>query len=121
MRKLFIALFALSLLTSCSSDDADAPVEIRVSNDSTFTFDEILVSNKTYGSLAPGEDSQYQDYAVAYRYDYIRLVIAQDTVTYQPIDFVGETPLSGGKYTYSLDVDNLGEENSSVILTFIED
>ena len=51
-------------------------------------------------SLAPGEVSAYQRADGAYSYGALKVVADGVERRIQPIDFVGETPLSAGRYTF---------------------
>jgi hypothetical protein len=97
------------------------PVEIRIANESQFGFDRVEVGFPTgsvsYGALAPGESSEYRSVSRAYRYAYIEIEVDGEEFVRQPIDYVGETPLAAGKYTYRLDLAATGE----FTLTFRQD
>jgi hypothetical protein len=43
------------------------------------------------------------------------------TYTLQPIDYVGETPLEDGNYTYETDANDSGEQYERLVLTLIEE
>lgn len=58
----------------------------------------------TYGDIAPGENSSYTDISKAYRYAYVEAIAGDKKVVLQPIDYVGESYLEEGKYTYVLDI-----------------
>jgi hypothetical protein len=103
-----LALFLLGvLLSSCAlaSASSDA-VEIRVANRSTRAFDRVIVGfsdgQRDYGALPAGAVSEYRTVAEAYRYAYFEVRLDTARLVIQPIDFVGETPLRGGRYTYAL-------------------
>jgi hypothetical protein len=68
----------------------------------------------------PGQFSEYQVFEMAYTYARIELSIDGDRYVIQPIDFIGETLLEGGRYTYELDADLQGQFDS-LTLRFIED
>ncbi|WP_370477711.1 hypothetical protein [Tamlana flava] len=44
-----------------------------------------------------------------------------EVYTIQPIDFVGETPLEKGKYTYQIDANDSTEQYGKLSLTLIEE
>lgn len=120
MKALLTLLFFI-LLLSCSSDDQlSGDVEIRIKNTSLIDFNDVLVNTKEFGDIDAGEFSSYQPFELAYRYDYIELKSDGETYILQPIDFVGETPLSPGQYTYQLDILDLSG-SPYIQLTFIED
>lgn len=121
MKKLvFLALVASALLVACTDQDDDLDtVNIRIKNNSAIVFDAVIVGTATepHMNITPGEFSMYFIYEEAYRYAYIEITSGEETFVLQPIDFVGETPLPIGFYTYELDVTESGE----VVLDFVVD
>jgi hypothetical protein len=83
-------------------------LSIRVENRSPVDFDEVRVSfpdeTMHYGTVKRGATSKYRAVRRAYRYAEVVAVAADRQFVLQPIDFVGETELSDGKYTYVLNV-----------------
>lgn len=112
----------LLLVIGCSSDDGDAEVYIRLSNVSAYDYQNITVNPSNgrldYGDLDSGELSEYQMVTKAYRYAFVELEIAGETYMIQPIDYVGESTLSSGYYTYQIDA---GDENGQLYLSLAED
>ena len=107
MARTFLTLLLLGvLLASCSLMSASDSVEIRVANRSTSRFDRVIVGfsdgQQEYGALSPGATSEYRTVTEAYRYAYFEVRLDTTLLVIQPIDFVGETPLGGGRYTYAL-------------------
>ena len=80
-------------------------VYIRIENASKYDFSNIVVSRKAYGDLKKGQFSGYQRFKRAYSYALVLLTIEDRKYRIQPADFVGETPLSAGPYTYILTLD----------------
>ena len=84
---------------------------IRIENDSISMFNQVRINpddNETmFGDLAPGETSAFKPFEKAYRYAQVKLVIEGKEYILQPIDYVGETPLENGKYTYIIGVGDL--------------
>jgi hypothetical protein len=120
-RRAFIALalVALSGVGACS--DPAGPtgtVLIRVVNASPFAFDEVVVGfpsqNESYGSLAVGAVTQYRPVTQAYRYANVRVSSGGKTVVQQPIDYVGETPLAPGRYSYVIEMNTLDEPYAAI-------
>lgn len=104
-KTLLVAL--LSVVTAgCNLFSTDGPVEVRVRNGSTLTFDEgILYTHRdsiAFTSLGPGQATPYQETERAYRIATTQVVTGSDTARLQVIDFVGEEPLDPGRYTYVL-------------------
>ena len=76
---------------------------------------------KEFEDLDPGEQSGYKIFDLAYRYAFVELVIEGDTFTLQPIDYVGESPLPHGNYTYAIDADDSQDRFTRLSLTLITD
>ncbi len=121
MKPILIVLLSFGLLAlSCTDrDDEVNAVFIRIKNASNFTYDEVQVGEQDslHTNIAAGDYSDYLPYEIAYRYAFISIKAADMTYTLQPIDFVGETELPLGFYTYELGVVEEGE----VLLTFVPD
>ena len=105
----------LALLAGCPrivGPDGDDGVALRVANESAQAFERVIVRwpglNQEFGPIASGASSDYRAVDFAHRYAYIEVHLANDTLILQTIDYVGESPLPGGRYTYALDVDSGG-------------
>ena len=118
MRRLVAAgvffMASIAALSGCDTVGVSGTPEVRVENRSTLVFDEVrywAANNKlTYTDLGAGSASPYVEASGAYGYTTTMVVVGSDTVRLQVIDYVGETPLADGRYTYVLDV--LGEAGS---------
>ena len=104
-RGLLVALTALG----CSSPfEPSGGVNVRVANNSSFPFGRVEVffpeNEVDYGSIRAHAVSEYSPVTTAYRYAYIEVQIGGEVLKIQPIDYVGETPLGPGLYTYELNV-----------------
>ncbi len=105
-------LLFLFLLISCGGDDGDVTlesVEIRVTNISSYQYDNVFVNTSggeaNFGTIKAGESSNYQSFEKAYRYAFVELEIDGKVFTIQPIDYVGETLLDIGRYSYRINAD----------------
>jgi hypothetical protein len=82
------------------------PVEVRVHNASAGIMEDVIIhfpeESAEYGTLAPGEASGYRTVELAYRIASVALTIDGEARGLQVIDYVGEEPLAGGRYTYRL-------------------
>lgn len=108
------------LVSSCTDrDDEVALANIRIRNVSSLTFNQVQVGEQPepYTDIPPDSYSDYMEFEIAYRYAYIAITSGEETYVLQPIDFVGETELPAGLYTYELDVTEEGE----VLLKFVAD
>ena len=107
-------------MTSCSDENNPKGVLIRVENASEVDFKEVFVSSGNgsaeFGDISAGQRSEYQEFESAYRYGFISLLANGQELRMQPIDYVGETPLSKGYYTYRINIDNSDPNNP--FLTF---
>lgn len=108
MRTGFLVLLLLALALACETIVSTVPVEVRVENASGQLMEDVLVGfpdeEVDYGDVGPGEATGYRTVGRAYRYAYVRTEVSGDTMALQPIDYVGESLLSGGRYTYRLDL-----------------
>lgn len=125
MKKFALLTFTILLLMGCTSNSSDPQIQLRLRNVSSFDFTNIAVSTTgdlvSYENLVAGETSGYQLFELAYRYAYIELEINGQLIKLQPIDYVGETPLPVGFYTYELDVELDQSQFLRISLTLVED
>lgn len=138
MKKTIILLALGSALVACKSNNTksqsteptttesvakEKTIHIRLANKSAYNFTDIQVSNPTdkvsYGNLNAGATSDYIDFETAYSYASVTLKIDDKTYTFQPIDYVSETPLKDGNYTYEINVEDLN--NTMLDLKLVED
>lgn len=121
---LFILLVAMAAI-SCSKESVDTDIQIRIENRSTYEMENIKVisfgEEYNYGDLAPGQVSDYQVIQRAFSYAYIELTIDGEIYALQPVDYVGETELRGGTYTYILDADDSRDKFGRLSFAFRED
>ena len=105
--KTLLMLMGLAVSSAgCELLGLEGPVEVRVLNGSSLVFDEGILylhsDSVVFTSLDPGQATPYQETEKAYRYATTQVITASDTARIQVIDFVGEKPLGGGRYTYVL-------------------
>jgi len=125
MKQLIILLFTVFMVWSCSEEEHPTGVLIRVENSSSVDFEDILISSGAsqveFGKVAGGSKSDYKFFESAYRYGYVKLNADGKELLIQPFDYVGETPLSPGYYTYQLGLENPGTSSSNLTLKLIVD
>lgn len=109
MRKhaaLRIGPIALLLGVGCAELLQPGEVLIRVRNTGSVDFERVTLGfpsqTELYGSLARAETTPYRTIEKAYTYSYVEVMAGGQRYVLQPIDYVGETPLRGGSYTYEL-------------------
>ncbi|GGG10690.1 hypothetical protein GCM10011344_09210 [Dokdonia pacifica] len=118
--KLFFFLISI-LAISCTADD-DTEVQIRLANISEFDYTNITIRNGiSYEDLEAGEVSEYQTFESSYSYMFVQLVANQDTLFIQPIDFVGESLIRGGNYTYEIEANFENNDLGSLRAILVRD
>jgi len=115
--------FFFTILTciGCSDNSKPTEVSIRLSNVSAFDFKNIKVNTTDFEDVNSGEKTAYKTFDKAYRYGFIELDIDGSTYTIQPIDYVGETPLESGAYTYEINASDSEEQYGKLTLVLLED
>jgi hypothetical protein len=95
----------------------DHGVHLRLRNVSEVDFDSIEVQWKSdpihFGALPARAQSQYRDVRGAYAYGYIRATNGKTVFIALPVDYIGESTLGAGYYTYVLTAKAPGEPHSS--------
>lgn len=117
-----LSLITLSLILSCSENEQNNceehsvascnedpnKINIRILNQSDYDFCNVTLNpaeeRTNYGAIAKGDLSCYRSYDLAYDYAYVKLYIDNQEFVIQPIDYVGEEPLTNGFYTYEIDI-----------------
>jgi len=84
-------------------------VEIRIRNASTYDFAKVVIGfpeqTEDYGALPAGGVSGYRVIGKAYQYAQMEVTLNDNRkLIIQVIDYVGETTLDNGRYTYQLGV-----------------
>lgn len=119
-RLLLVSISVFIFILGCTDrDDELNGIQIRVKNVSSIQYDTIQVGGEemVHANVAPDSYSAYLEYETAYSYAYVNISAEGETYVLQPIDFVGETPLPFGYYTYEIGID----EGGSVTLNFVID
>lgn len=109
---------------SCSIEDSNE-VQIRVKNVSTYLLNDFTIAAGTvthnYGDLEDGQASEYVTYDYAYESLFIKFSIDGESWIRQPVDHVGETKLSSGRYRLEIDVNDFGSQFQLVNYDIIKD
>lgn len=79
-------------------------------NSSLFDFSELIIRSHSnpieFGTVPSGAKSDYEKFDKAYRYGMVELIADGEEFRIIPFDYVGETPLVNGNYTYKLSLQN---------------
>ncbi|WP_143144347.1 hypothetical protein [Flaviramulus basaltis] len=94
---------------NCTKNNEISDVNIRLSNISDLNFENIIVNpgsseRVNYGNIDSGMFSDYKNFEKAYGYGFVELTANGEKYSIVPIDYVGESPLRDGDYTYQLDL-----------------
>lgn len=111
MKLIFVFLLTF-LLYSCSDDDKIEPsteVNIRLSNVSSFDFENTTYNRINFGDIKSGEKTEYKMFESAYGYGSVSITINGIDYGWIPIDFVGEDNLESGNYTFEYSFDSSTE------------
>jgi len=103
------ALLLAILTAGCTDVLGPGYLSIRVRNAGPVAFDVATLGFRDqtvqYGRLAAGEATSYRSVRFAYSYAYVEVEAAGRRFTRVPIDYVGETPLARGSYTFEIALD----------------
>lgn len=100
----------LGLVAGCRNPfTGDDDTRIRLLNASAFEFTNVTfssgVSQLEFARIGPGEATGYREVEEAYRYGYFDALVDGQRRTIQPIDYVGESTIGDGNFTYVITVD----------------
>ena len=102
-----VIIFGIATLLGCSKGPSD--INIRLLNSSQLKFENITVDTSNeptnFGDLDSGQFSEFKTFEIAYSYAYVELEIDGANRRIVPADYLGESILENGDYTYKLDID----------------
>jgi len=106
-----IILVISTAFIGCQKDNEAAPagVEIRIENSSVYIYENVIVNGLAYGDISAGESSTYAEHQLAYSYGDVDITIDGKLYELIPVDYIGETPLNIGKYTYIIGADSTND------------
>lgn len=110
-------LISAMLISGCTKwDKAEGPTDIRVKNLSAYVFNNVHVDTghgeNDYGTIGPGQSTEYKRFEKAYREALITLEIDGIPYTFTPVSYTYEVYLGRGKFTYEVWVEGEGENLS---------
>ncbi len=113
MRKRFVGQLigsvGLALLAACGTLLPGGDVEVRIENASTVPIDSVVVypggpDSLVATNLEVNARTPYRAVERAYQLATVEVRVGTGTARQQVIDYVGEKPLAGGRYTYRIRV-----------------
>lgn len=121
MRSRFVMALLSGALTGCQLFAVRPGTYVRVRNATPWTMTDVVVSPNggeiRVDRLAPGEASPYVRRDGAYRYGYVRVLTDGGRERkIIPIDYVGESPLPEGRFTYVLEVSRFLPDSLNIAL-----
>ena len=106
-RRTVLGLF-LAVMSCDSPFLPTGDVQVRVANESSLAFGDVEVTfpedHVDYGAVGSRGVSEYRRVTKAYGYALIVVQVGGEELRIQPIDYVGESLLPPGRYTYALNV-----------------
>ncbi|MCX2743262.1 hypothetical protein OO013_05265 [Mangrovivirga sp. M17] len=120
-RNFIYYLVILLILPACNEDESPETVNIRLKNTSKYDYTNIVVYDTKFQDLNSGNTSEYHQFDIAYRYAFVELEINGNVYTIQPIDYVGETPLKNGFYTYNIGANDTNDQYGRLSIDLVKD
>jgi len=121
MKRLIVYILIIgvfSLLSSCKKNrPAYTDTQVRILNTTAWTLNDCTVDpfgtfsqnpgpySYNYGQVNVNSNSHYRAFEKIHRYSWVRLTMNNKTYYLTPYDYIGETPLSHGRYTYKISYD----------------
>lgn len=129
MKHLFLMLLCIAVMFSCKEEEsiiaeeivATEGVFVRAENGSQFDFQDFNLMGSEMGEIKASEQSEYVEFDMAYTIGAVRLTLDTLQLDLTPIDFLGETKLENGLYTYKITVVETPGYRTSLGFEFIED
>ena len=109
IKRIFVAAGVVATTACGNPFGSDGPTRIRVRNASSFELTAVTFQPGServeYARIAPNATTDYTSVKNAYSYGYFDALVAGARRTIQPIDYVGESYVGEGKFTYQITVD----------------
>lgn len=105
-----LALF----LAGCSLFNMpEEDTRLRLRNETGYELTQVTVASpgleERFDRIPAGGTTEYRRVARLYRYAYVEATVNGRVSRIMPIDYVGETPLGSGSYTFVLGLTDMGE------------
>jgi hypothetical protein len=107
----------LAIALACVGCGGDAQPTVRMCNDTGFDINAVAW-NTIYASdsITNGQCTDYETPTTpVYRYVAVTFRVQTDAFEIRPVDFVGETPLDDGPWSYHLTITDYANRSASVL------
>jgi hypothetical protein len=102
-------LVALCIASGCGNPFGADDTRIRLRNASQFELTNVTFAPGTprleFARIAPGAATEYRPVEGAYRYGYLDVLVGGERRQLRPIDYVGESEIGEGDFTYVITID----------------
>jgi len=118
-----LSVVALTMLSACGRPfSSEGDTNVRLRNASSFELTAVTFrpgqAELKFARIAPGAATGYVPVASAYRYGYLDALVDGERRVLQPIDYVGESVIGAGRFTYVITVDPTSRQPN---VTLVED
>ena len=108
--KQFVVFAIVGLTAACGNPfGSDGPTRIRLRNASSFELTAVTFAPGServeFARIGPNATTEYASVKNAYSYGYFDALVAGTRQTLLPVDFVGESYIGEGKFTYQITID----------------
>jgi hypothetical protein len=109
VRQVVVAAIVGATVACGNPFGSDEPTRIRLRNASSFELTAVTFAPGServeFARIAPSATTEYRTVKRAYSYGYFDALVAGVRRTILPIDFVGESYIGEGKFTYQVTID----------------
>jgi hypothetical protein len=108
--KMVAAALGVAVTAGCSNPfSADDGTHIRLRNSSAFVLTAVTFQpgepQLKFARIEPGEATDYVPVSNAYSYGYLDVTVDGARRVIQPIDYVGESYIGDGRFTYVITIE----------------
>jgi hypothetical protein len=100
------AILMLALAACSNPFSEEGPTLVRLENTSAVELTDVTFSSGhdplTFARIAPGERTEYVEVESSYSYGYLKVTANGRVHVIQPIDYVGESEIGPGRFTWRI-------------------
>ena len=109
VRHFLVAATVVASAACGNPSGSDGPTRIRLRNASSFELESVTFAPGServeFARIGPNATTEYTSVDHAYSYGYFDALVAGERRTLLPIDYVGESYIGEGKFTYVITID----------------